>query len=63
MVVPLSKLPVPLRAVGRVLPSGALSEAMRQAVGEVARTSRPWITLAVWAALACTAAARLFRWE
>jgi ABC-2 type transport system permease protein len=63
MVVPLSKLPGPLRAIGRILPSGALSEAMRQAVGEVARTSRPWIILSVWAALACTAAARLFRWE
>jgi ABC-2 type transport system permease protein len=63
MVVPLSKLPGPLRAIGRILPSGALSEAMRQAVGEVARTSRPWIILVGWAALACTAAARLFRWE
>jgi ABC-2 type transport system permease protein len=63
MVVPLSKLPGPLRAVGRILPSGALSDVMRQAVGEVARTSRPWIILMVWAVVACTAAARLFRWE
>jgi ABC-2 type transport system permease protein len=63
MVVPLSKLPGPLRTVGRILPSGALSEAMRQAVGEITRTSRPWIILAVWAAAACAAAARLFRWE
>jgi ABC-2 type transport system permease protein len=63
MVVPLGKLPGPLRAVGRTLPSGALSEAMRQAVGEVAHTSRPWIILLVWAAVACTAAGRLFRWE
>jgi ABC-2 type transport system permease protein len=63
MIVPLSKLPGPLRAVGRLLPSGALSEAMRQAVGAGSRTSRPWIILLVWAAVACTAAARLFRWE
>jgi ABC-2 type transport system permease protein len=63
MVVPLSKLPGPLRAVGRILPSGALSEAIRQAVGEVAHTSRPWIILAVWATAACAAAACLFRWE
>lgn len=63
MVVPLGNLPGPLRAVGRLLPSGALSEAMRQAVGITARSAWPWVVLAVWAAVSCVAAARLFRWE
>jgi ABC-2 type transport system permease protein len=59
MVVPLGNLPGPLRAVGRLLPSGALSDTMRQAVGE----ATPWIVLTAWAMVACVAAARLFRWE
>ena len=63
MVVPLDNLPTPLRAVGRLLPSGALSDAMRQAVGETQRTSRPWLILMVWLVVAATAAVRLFRWE
>jgi ABC-2 type transport system permease protein len=63
MVVPLANLPGPLRAVGRILPSGALSDAMRQAVGEATHTGRPWLILSIWAIAACIAAARLFRWE
>jgi ABC-2 type transport system permease protein len=63
MVVPLAKLPGPLRAIGRLLPAGALSDAMRQAVGETAHAGRPWIVLVVWALLAGLAASRLFRWE
>ena len=63
MVVPLDNLPAPLRAVGRLLPSGALSDAMRQAVGETERTGRPWLILMVWLVVAATAAVRLFRWE
>ena len=63
MVVPLDNLPTPLRAVGRLLPSGALSDAMRQAVGETQRTGRPWLILMVWLVVAATAAVRLFRWE
>lgn len=63
MVVPLNNLPGPLRAVGRLLPSGALSEAMHQAVGTTTRTAGPWVTLGIWALVASVAAARLFRWE
>jgi ABC-2 type transport system permease protein len=63
MVVPLAKLPGPLRAVGRLLPAGALSEAVRQAVGETARSGRPWLVLVAWTVIAGVAAASLFRWE
>ena len=63
MVVPLGNLPGPLRAVGRLLPSGALSETIRQAVGATTHTARPWVVLGIWAIVAGVAASRLFRWE
>jgi len=65
MVIPLSKLPSGLRTFARGLPAGALSDALN---GSLATGSRgvpvgAWIVLAVWATLAPTAAALLFRWE
>jgi len=64
MVVPLSELPSGLRAIARILPSGALTEAL---VGTLtAGRSVPvhaWIVLAAWAVITPTLAARFFRWE
>jgi ABC-2 type transport system permease protein len=64
MVFPLSSLPAPLADVARLLPSGALSEALHATlVAGVATPVEPWIVLAVWAVGAPLAAARTFRWE
>ena len=64
MVIPLSKLPGPVRGVARALPSGALAEAVRGSLshgGSVA--GRTWLVLALWAAGSPILATRLFRWE
>jgi ABC-2 type transport system permease protein len=64
MVVPLDKLPAPLRAFARLLPSTALSEALHGALGVAGSVpARSWVVLTVWAMLAPVTAARLFRWE
>lgn len=64
MVIPLTELPGPVRAVARLLPSGALAEAVRGSLaagGEV--PGRAWVVLAAWAVAAPALATRLFRWE
>lgn len=59
-----SELPGPLRAVARLLPSGALVEIMGDATGTVeAASGRAWLVLAGWAVVSAAAAARWFRWE
>jgi ABC-2 type transport system permease protein len=64
MVVPLSKLPGPLRAISRALPAAALSDALHGLLGlGAAVPGRAWIVLAAWAVVAPTAAALTFRWE
>ncbi len=64
MVIPLAELPAPVRALARVLPSGALAEAVRGTLTEgVAVPGRAWAVLALWAIAAPLAATRLFRWE
>lgn len=65
MVIPLSKLPSGLRGFARVLPAGALSDALNGslAAGAHGVPIRAWVVLAVWAAAAPAAAAALFRWE
>ncbi|HVF75847.1 MAG TPA: ABC transporter permease [Acidimicrobiales bacterium] len=62
MVVPLDKLPGPLQAASRVLPAGALSDAVHGAFGSGV-PGRAWLVLAVWAVLAPAAAAATFKWE
>jgi ABC-2 type transport system permease protein len=62
MVVPLDKLPGPLQAVSRVLPAGALSEAVHGAFG-AGVPGRAWAVLAAWAVAAPVAAAATFKWE
>jgi ABC-2 type transport system permease protein len=64
MVIPLSELPGPVRALARALPSGALAEAVRGALtAGTAIPGRAWAVLALWAVAAPVAATRLFRWE
>ena len=65
IVVPLSHLPGPLRAIAHVLPPTALSEALRRLIGSGGGWSLGWnlLLLAAWAILALAVAARTFRWE
>lgn len=63
MVVPLSELPDAVRAVARVLPAGALSDATRGALDSGSVPGRAWLVLAGWALVAPVVAAWRFRWE
>ena len=46
------------------LPSGALADVLREALGgNGTRPGTSWIVLAVWAAVTPLLAARLFRWD
>jgi ABC-2 type transport system permease protein len=64
MVIPLGRLPGPLRAVARGLPSGALSDALHGSLTAGASVpGRAWAVLAIWAVAAPLAAALTFRWE
>jgi ABC-2 type transport system permease protein len=64
MVIPLDELPGPVREVARLLPSGALAEAVRGSLTAGATVpGRAWATLVIWALAAPAAATALFRWE
>lgn len=64
MVIPFAELPLPLRAVARVLPSGALANVIRDALaGGASWVLWSWIILAAWAVITPVMAARWFRWE
>ena len=64
IMVPLEKLPEPLRGAGRLLPSGALSEVMHYSLTpNVVFPKAAWLVLAGWAVALPLAAARFFRWE
>ena len=64
MMIPLAKLPGPLRAVAHLLPSAALAELLHATLTTGASTpARAWIVLVVWAIAAPALAARLFQWE
>lgn len=64
MVIPLEEMPGPLQAVAKVLPSGALAEAVRGSLTEgLSVAGRAWVVLAAWAVAAPLVAVRLFRWE
>jgi ABC-2 type transport system permease protein len=64
VVFPLTKFPAGARPVLELLPTGALSTGLRDVLqtGTVFPAGNA-ITLAVWAVVAITAAARMFRWE
>ncbi len=64
MVVPVERLPGPVRAVARALPAASLSDALHGAVAAGASVpGRAWVVLASWALVAPALAARTFRWE
>ena len=64
MVVPFDKLPEPVAAVAKCLPSGALADVLRDAlVGQADRPGTSWIVLGIWAVLTPLLAAKTFRWE
>jgi ABC-2 type transport system permease protein len=64
MMIPLTSLPGPLRAIARLLPSGALTDVLHGLLTAGASVpSRAWIVLVAWALVAPALAARLFRWE
>jgi ABC-2 type transport system permease protein len=61
---PLDSLPSWLQNPAEILPSSALADVMRGALTETALNGgAAWIVLAVWALVAPTAAAKLFRWQ
>jgi ABC-2 type transport system permease protein len=64
MVIPFSKLPGGIRAVARLLPSGALADVLRDSLtGLGDRPGTSWIVLASWAVVSPLVARRLFRFE
>jgi ABC-2 type transport system permease protein len=64
MVIPLDELPGPVRTVAELLPSGALTEALRGTLTEGASVpGRAWAVLGAWAVAGPVLATRLFRWE
>jgi len=64
VIIPLARFPAPLRAVLRLLPSGALSDGLRSVLGSGAGLPvRDLFALTFWAAAGIGLAARVFRWE
>jgi ABC-2 type transport system permease protein len=63
MVIPVSKLPGPMRTASRALPSEALAHILHAAATGVPSGPRAWFVLAAWAVVSPVLAARLFRWE
>lgn len=64
MVVPAGDLPSPLGSVAGLLPSGALTDAIRAALeGESRSGLGAWMVLAAWAVAAVATAARTFQWD
>lgn len=63
LIVPLSKLPAPLRTVARQLPTAALADGLRAALNAGHADGHAIVVLTVWSAALVTAAFRTFRWE
>lgn len=64
MVIPFAELPLPLRAVAHVLPSGALANVVRDALAQGGDwVVLSWLVLVGWAVVTPAMAARWFRWE
>jgi ABC-2 type transport system permease protein len=63
LLIPTSQLPEPLAVLARVLPSGALGDALRAALGTGAWPWSQWAVLAAWGVAAGLAASRWFRWS
>jgi ABC-2 type transport system permease protein len=64
MMIPLQRLPAPVRTVAELLPSTALADIIRGALDRSLEIpNRAWIVLIVWALIAPVLAAWRFRWE
>ncbi len=64
MVIPFAKLPGPIAAIAKALPSGSLADVLREALADAGtRPGTSWVILAAWAVVTPTVAARSFRWE
>jgi ABC-2 type transport system permease protein len=64
LIIPLNELPAPLKAIGQVLPSGALADLMHETLnrsGENPGVSA--VVLAAWAIATPLVAAKTFRWS
>jgi ABC-2 type transport system permease protein len=60
---PITKLPAAARPALRLLPSGALSDGLRAALGHGGLPAMDLLVLAAWAVAGIAIAARAFRWE
>jgi ABC-2 type transport system permease protein len=63
VVVPAHRMPAGLSHVASALPSGALGEALRAALGSGRLAVGPLLVLLAWAVVGSAAAARWFRWD
>lgn len=63
VVVPTSALPAPLATVADLLPTAALSESLRQALGTAPAGPLPLVVLVGWMTAAAALASRMFRWD
>lgn len=63
VIVPAGQLPGVLGTIASWLPSGALAEGLRAALGSGTLAALPLLVLVGWAAVATALAARTFRWS
>ncbi len=63
VLLPTAELPGALAVVARLLPSGALGDALRSALVEGTWPWASWAVLAAWGLAAALAASRWFRWS
>lgn len=63
VLLPTDRLPDPLASLARLLPSGALGDALRLALVDGRWPLGQWLVLTVWAIVTGAAAARWFRWS
>ena len=64
MIIPFSEMPGFFGTIGKVLPSGALSQVLQSCLRSGADPAgSAWVVLGVWAVLAPLAAVKFFRWE
>jgi len=64
VVIPITSLPSPLRAVGSGLPSGALADVLREALSNSgSHPQSSWMILSLWAIITPLLASRWFRWH
>jgi ABC-2 type transport system permease protein len=64
MIIPFDRMPGPIGSLGKVLPSGALSQVLQSTLRAGAPAAgSSWIVLAAWAIVMPILAAMFFRWE